>query len=126
MLTRLTPHGRARSNTSSGASPEAGYFHTPGDSFRPRCIVKAASQEGPGWIILDWDAPPDETGTGAASAYKVQRARSGKDKWTPAGTAVHTTIVLKDQERGVEWQYRVIAVNRAGEGRESNVMTAVL
>jgi len=70
--------------------------------------------------------PPAEAGTGAASAYKVQRARSGKDKWTPAGTAVHTTIVLKDQERGVEWQYRVIAVNRAGEGMESNVMTAVL
>ena len=42
------------------------------------------------------------------------------------GKALESSIMLKNQERGVEWQYRVIAVNREGECMESNVVTAVL
>ena len=79
--------------------------------------------EGPGWIALDWDAPPEG---GKVAAYKVQRSRRGEGRWENAGMAVETAITLKDQERGVEWEYRVIAFNRAGQGRDSNVVTAVL
>ena len=83
-------------------------------------------KEGRDWIALDWDPPPKETGTGKARAYRVERTRSGKDEWAPAGLAIEPSIMLKNQERGVEWQYRVIAINREGEGMESNVETAVL
>jgi hypothetical protein len=79
--------------------------------------------EGPGWIALDWEAPPEG---GKVAAYKVRRSRVGKDQWSNAGVAVETAITLKDQDRGVEWEYLVVAVNRSGQSRESNTVTAVL
>lgn len=42
------------------------------------------------------------------------------------GTALETEITLSSQERGKEWEYRVIAVNKAGESGPSNTVTAVL
>ena len=82
-------------------------------------------EEGRDWIALVW-APPKETGTGKVRAYRVERARSGKDEWLNVGVAIESSIILRNQQRGVEWQYRVIAVNREGEGIESNVVRAVL
>jgi hypothetical protein len=79
--------------------------------------------EGPDWIALDWKPPADG---GKVAAYKVLRCRRGTEKTESAGTAVECASVLLDQERGVEWQYWVVAINRAGEGRESNTVTAVL
>ena len=83
-------------------------------------------QEGRDWIALDWDPPPKELGKGRVRAYRVERAPRGADEWAHVGLALESSIMLKNQERGVEWQYRVIAVNREGEGMESNVVTAVL
>jgi len=36
-----------------------------------------------------------------------------------------TGITLDGQNGGVEWEYRVIAVNKAGEGPVSNIVTAM-
>ena len=35
-------------------------------------------------------------------------------------------IVLINQERGKEWEYRVIAGNKAGDGPASNTVAVVL
>ena len=35
-------------------------------------------------------------------------------------------LTLSEQERGKEWEYKVIAVNKAGEGEPSNTVMAVL
>lgn len=43
-----------------------------------------------------------------------------------ATEALETEITLNNQERGKEHEYRVIAVNKAGESDPSNTVTAVL
>jgi len=40
--------------------------------------------------------------------------------------AIESEITLTNQERGKEWEYRVIAINKAGEGDPSNTVMAVL
>lgn len=42
------------------------------------------------------------------------------------GTALETETTLNNQEHGREWEYRVIAVNKAGESDPSNTVSAVL
>uniref|UniRef100_UPI004055C585 hypothetical protein n=1 Tax=Candidatus Electrothrix sp. TaxID=2170559 RepID=UPI004055C585 len=42
------------------------------------------------------------------------------------GAALEIKLTLNKQECGKEWEYRVIAVNKAGERDPSNTVTAVL
>ena len=39
---------------------------------------------------------------------------------------IESEITLSDQVRGTEWEFRIIAVNKAGEGLPSNTVMAVL
>ena len=80
-------------------------------------------QEGPGWIALEWKPPPDG---GKVHVYKVRRSRKGEEESEDIGTAIETSILLTGQERMVDWHYTVAAVNKAGDGAESNTVTAVL
>ena len=81
-------------------------------------------REGKSWLLLDWKEPVDG---GQPAAYKVQRRqRDGGGDWTDVGMAVESEITLNGQEPGVEFEYRVIAVNKAGEGPASNIVRAVL
>jgi hypothetical protein len=104
-----------------------------------------APHEGEGWVFLDWKEPVDlpaprfldrrcqvsaiparQAGGGAVAAYKVQRRLRPDGPWSDAGMAIESEITLTNQERGKEWEYRVLAVNKAGEGEPSNTVMAVL
>ena len=76
-----------------------------------------------GWVFLDWKAPTDG---GKVSAYKVQRRQRPEGAWQDVATAIETESTLVDQPKGIELEYRVIAINKAGEGSPSNTVMAVL
>ena len=39
---------------------------------------------------------------------------------------IDSQVVLPDQERGVDLDFQVVAVNRAGKGEASNIISAML
>jgi hypothetical protein len=80
-------------------------------------------REGEGWILLDWKHPVDG---GKVSAYRIQRRERAAGSWMDAGVAVDAEVTLNSQQRGIDFEYRVMAVNKAGEGKPSNIVTAVL
>jgi hypothetical protein len=86
-------------------------------------ITLEVRQEGASWVALGWKEPFDG---GPVSAYRIQRRRRDGGEWTDVGTAVETAVTLSEQEPGVELEYRVVGVNRAGEGPASNLVRVVL
>ena len=98
--------------------PRPNDLETPG-----QVITLEVRQEGKSWVTLGWKQPFDG---GPVSAYRIQRRRRDGGEWTDVGTSVETAATLSDQEPGVELEYLVIGVNKAGEGPASNVVRAVL
>ena len=82
-----------------------------------------APRQGDGWVFLDWKAPIDG---GAPSAYKVMRRERPAGAWEDVATAVITEATLVEQPKGKELEYRIIAINKAGEGEPSNTEMVVL
>jgi len=82
-----------------------------------------APKQGEGWVFLDWKAPIDG---GAVSAYKVMRRERPAGPWEEVATAVISEATLVEQPRGKEFEYRIVAVNKAGEGEPSNTAMVVL
>ena len=64
------------------------------------------------------------------AAYTIERRVLGSevvgDHWGAVATAIETEATLVDQTRGPELEYRIIAVNKAGEGPPSNTVMVVL
>lgn len=82
-----------------------------------------APKQGDGWVFLDWKAPADG---GKVSAYKIQRRNRPEGAWQEVGTAIETESTLVEQPKGIELEYRIIAINKSGEGSPSNTVMAVL
>jgi len=82
-----------------------------------------APKQGEGWVFLDWKAPIDG---GAPAAYKVMRRERPAGAWEEVATAVISEATLVEQPRGKELEYRIIAVNKAGDGEPSNTAMVVL
>jgi hypothetical protein len=80
-------------------------------------------REGPNWVYLDWKEPMEG---GQVAAYKVQRRNREGGDWADIGMSVDSEITLNGQDTGIEYEYRVIAVNSAGESPASNIARAVL
>jgi hypothetical protein len=97
----------------------------PGKDLEPPGEVRDADTrgEGPGWLLLDWKAPVDG---GAVSAYTIQRRRRTDEHWQDIGTSVDSEALIQNQERGVEFEYRIVAVNKAGMGKPSAAVAVTL
>ena len=94
---------------------------------QPRLLE--AVVQGQSSILLDWKAPQRGTG-GMVRTYIVERRQSPPSgtfsEWQQAAIALETEAHLTDQPRGVQLEYRVIAVNVGGNSMPSNTAAAVL
>ena len=88
---------------------------------QPRLLE--AVKQGAGWLKLDWKAPIHG---GKPAAYTIERRERPAGPWKQVATAILSEITLVDQPRGVELEYRVIAINKAGVGSPSNIVEVVL
>jgi len=82
-----------------------------------------APKQGAGWVFLDWKQPAEG---GRISAYKIQRRQRPEGAWQDVATAIETEATLVEQPKGAELEYRIIAINKSGEGSPSNTVMAVL
>ena len=82
-----------------------------------------APKQGAGWLFLDWKAP---TEGGKPRAYKIQRRLRDGGNWQDVVTAIVTEATLVEQPQKQELEYRIIAVNKSGDGEPSNTAMVVL
>jgi hypothetical protein len=88
---------------------------------QPRTLE--APRQGEGWIFLDWKPPVEG---GMVAAYKIERRERPAGNWMLAALAIESEATLNNQERGKDWEYRILATNKAGESEPSNTIAAVL
>lgn len=88
---------------------------------QPRLLE--APKQGDGWLFLDWKQPADG---GKPNAYTIQRRHRPDGPWADVATAILTETTLVAQPKQTELEYKVIAVNKAGTGPESNTVMVVL
>lgn len=85
--------------------------------------------QGAGTLFLDWKAPAMATG-GPVRTYVIEkRVADGAGvfgSWQQVGIAIESETLLTGQERGPQLEYRVVAVNTAGQGAASNTVAVVL
>jgi hypothetical protein len=101
-----------------GTRREPSSLQAPGQA-----LELAASIQGEGTVSFSWKKPADG---GAVAAYMIQRRVRPDGAWTNVATAMKTEITLENQERKIEWEFRIIAANKAGEGMPSNTVMVVL
>nr|VFK39069.1 MAG: Fibronectin type III domain-containing protein [Candidatus Kentron sp. SD]VFK43966.1 MAG: Fibronectin type III domain-containing protein [Candidatus Kentron sp. SD]VFK78915.1 MAG: Fibronectin type III domain-containing protein [Candidatus Kentron sp. SD] len=78
---------------------------------------------GDGWIALEWKKPTDG---GKVASYKIQRREGDAETWIDAGVALELHATVSGQPVGKRLAFRVVAINKAGEGKPSNSVLAVL
>ena len=78
--------------------------------------------EGDTWVVLRWESPFEG---GKPAYYKIHRL-SDEDRWDEVGTTTSTEELMSNQPRGVSLNFRVTAVNSAGEGPPSATVSVVL
>ncbi|NIM50389.1 MAG: hypothetical protein GTO22_14255 [Gemmatimonadales bacterium] len=96
-----------------------------GSTLEPPGEVRdiAIKAEGDTWVVLDWKPPVDG---GALAACRIQRRKRDGGSWRDVATSVGTEDMLSNQPRGIEFEYRVMAVNKAGAGQPSATVTLIL
>ena len=77
-------------------------------------------RQGEGWVFLDWKRPADG---GAVATYKIERRERPTGDWTILDIAHESEIMLVGQDRATDWEYRIVASNKAGGGPPSNTIS---
>jgi hypothetical protein len=103
---------------SGRAAPVARGAELPGQPLNLEAL-----RQGEGWVFLHWEDP---TEGGPIACYKIERREHPTGAWAIVAMSTKTEATLNDQERRKDWEYRVIAVNKAGEGAASNTVAAVV
>jgi len=103
------------------ASPVA----RPGQPRELRSIKEDADK-----LTLQWKSPARTDG-GRVRTYLVERREQAAegaafDDWRQVGVALETNITLEAQPRHRDLEYRVTAMNHAGQGLPSNALPVVL
>jgi len=80
-------------------------------------------REGKGWVYLDWKTPAEG---GAVSAYRVLTRTGGETEWKEVVLCFESMTVLTEQPRGVDLEFQVVAINKAGVSLPSNLITVSL
>jgi len=74
-------------------------------------------RQGQGWVFLDWKKPGEG---GAVATYKIERRQRPAGSWALFSVTLESESMLTGQDPSIDWEYRVIAINKAGEGPPSN------
>ena len=64
--------------------------------------------------------------SGARGSYKIKRRDRPAGDWVIVSMAIETEATLNNEEGSKDWEYRVIAVNKAGKAMPSNTVAAVV
>ncbi len=81
-----------------------------------------ASGAADGSITLNWDAPVSSGGSGAPTSYVIYRSANGYGFGNAITTSNVTTHKLTGLAAGVDYYFRVSAVNAGGESMPSEVV----
>lgn len=73
--------------------------------------------------MLDWNSPSEG---GKVVTYRVEKLDRANDKWLEITSTLDTEATLVEQPRGENLEFRVVAINRTGEGVSSNTVLVVL
>lgn len=74
-------------------------------------------------VFLDWKNPTDG---GRVASYRAERRERPSGPWETCGATNVTELLLTNQPRGKELEYRIIAFNSNGDSTPSNTVSAVL
>ena len=114
-----------------GPRAAARSIEPPGQPMRLESV-----DEGAGTLLIEWKRPVRGSG-GPVRTYIIERrdltiektgdggARRG-NKWKQTAISLETRATLKDQPRGIQLEYRIRAINKAGQSEPSNTIAVVL
>ena len=75
-------------------------------------------------VTLCW-LPPQDNGGAEVTHYVVEKREALRMTWQPVGTSAEPTAVVPRLGEGVQYVFRVSAVNRVGTGAPEELNRAV-
>ncbi|XP_065941806.1 twitchin isoform X17 [Magallana gigas] len=90
-------------------------FDEPFPPSMPKCIEQDRDH-----IIIGWE-PPENDGGNPVQGYIVERKEPKSNRWTPINRGLVKDCEFEDEKvtEGKEYEYRVLAVNEAGNSEPS-------
>ncbi|XP_065089532.1 twitchin isoform X13 [Ochlerotatus camptorhynchus] len=97
-------------------------FEEPSQPPKPQVVDWDANS-----VSLEWSAPKSDGGA-PITEYIVQKKEKDSPYWSTAGRVpgIQRNLKVPDLATETEWEFRVIAVNAAGESEPSDASDAVL